>query len=306
MQPLFRKSRLFSYLALALAILGFDAWLSTIPARGDGPDSLAGVRFIRVDFDADGFRPLRLLGAWRVEVDDARFGGVSALAVDGDALLALTDSGTLARLPLPGRGRLAALRDLPSGPGSPLLKVNRDSEALVRDPAGRGWWVAFEQWHQLWLFDADFRRSLAVIDLGRTRWTPNAGVEGMVALDGELLLFPETGGQALAITSGRARTVRLRGAPGVIADGVALPAGGALLVTRQFGLGGIAKRIVALRRVGAGLELRPVARLALGARDNVEAIAIDAGQAAKPRLWLMTDNDFRPQAPTLLVALGLP
>ena len=303
---MFSKSCLFSYLALALAVLGFDSWLATIPARADGPDRLAGVRFIPVDLAAEGFRPLRLAGAWRVEVDDARFGGVSALAGDGDALLALTDSGTLARLPLPGRRRSAALRGLPSGPGSSLLKVNRDSEALVRDPAGRGWWVAFEQWHQLWLYDPDFRRQLAVIDLGKRRWPATRGVEAMVAMDGELWLFPEGRQQALAIGPESSRSRSLRSAAGVIADGVVLPGGRALFVTRKIGVRGIAKQVVELERDGPRLKLRPIAALALGSRDNVEAIAVQPGRGERTRLWLMTDNDFRPQAPTLLVALDLP
>src|SRR5690606_15457194 len=118
-------------------------------------------------------------------------GGISALASDRGRLLALTDSGTLVRLPRPGQGNRASLRDLPSGPGNPGFKRNRDSEALARDPAGRGWWVAFEQWHQLWLFDAGFDRVLGRIDLGRGRWRANRGVEAMAADPAGLILFAE-------------------------------------------------------------------------------------------------------------------
>jgi len=54
------------------------------------------------------------------------------------------------------------------------------------------------------------------------------------------------------------------------------------------------------------LAVRSIARIALGARDNVEAIAAEPRAGGGTRLWLLTDNDFRPRAPTLLVALDLP
>ena len=135
-QQLFSKFNVFSYLSLLaifVAIMAFDAWLKTVEVRSDGPAREAAVRFTPIHFEPVGFKPLRLVGAWQVEIDDPRFGGVSALALDGEALLALTDSGTVIRFPRPGDGGKAFIRDLPAGPGIPQFKVNRDSEALARD-----------------------------------------------------------------------------------------------------------------------------------------------------------------------------
>jgi len=288
-----------------LAVMAFDAWLKTIEARGDGPAREAAVRFEPVHFSSAAFAPLRLAGIWRMHIDDPRFGGVSALAVDGDALLALTDSGTVIRFPPPGRDGRALVRDLPAGPGHPQSKLNRDTEALVRDPGGRGWWVAFEHWHQLWLYDPDFRHALSSIDLGKHRWPANRGVEAMVADANGLLLFPESGIEWLRLKGNTLRSGRLANIHGSIADGASLFDGRLMLVTRRFGVAGIAQRLVIAEVANGQLGLRSLTRLGLGATDNVEAIAAQP-RAHGTRLWLMTDNDFRARAPTYLVALDLP
>lgn len=303
------KSRIFSYLSLIglfLTVMAFDAWLKTVEIRSDGPARWVPIRFEPVHLDPAGFAPLRLVGAWRVEVGDPRFGGVSALALDGDAFLALTDSGTAVRFRKPGRGQSAFVRDLPAGPGIPQLKVDRDSEALARDPAGRGWWVAFEHWHQLWLYDRGFNRALARIDLGADRWGPNTGVEAMVVDARGFSLFRETAEEWLRVERGRVRSHALASRYGWLSDAVRLPDGRILAVARKMGLAGFAKRLVAVEGGADSVRLRSLARLGLDPADNVEAIAAEPRGARATRLWLMTDNDFRPRAPTLLVALDLP
>ena len=87
---MFRKRSVFSYLAVFLAVLAYDAWLKTVPNRNDRPARVVPIRFDRIAFDRAGFAPLRLAGAWKVTVADSRFGGVSALAVDSAELGALT------------------------------------------------------------------------------------------------------------------------------------------------------------------------------------------------------------------------
>jgi len=302
-QQSFSISRLFSGLAMALAILAIGVWLKSLPNRSDRPERIAAVHFRPVNFDPAGFAPLRLVGAWEVEVDDPRFGGVSAVAIDHGRLLALTDSGTLIQLPMPGRGRGAIVRDLPAGPANSGSKINRDSEALARDPAGRGWWVAFEQWHQLWLYDHDFSRALARIDFGRHRWSDNKGIEAMIADDGGLLIFPERGEEWLRIRGKSMEAGHLVSHYGYVSDGVRIPDGTILLVTREMDLAGLAKRLVTVEQEGSSKALRPLARLELGALDNVEAIASEPGINGAIRLWCMTDNDFRRGQRTLLVAL---
>jgi hypothetical protein len=226
--------------------------------------------------------------------------------MDGEALLALTDSGTVIRFPRPGGGGKAFVRDLPAGPGIPQFKVNRDSEALARDPAGRGWWVAFEFRHQLWLYDPGFRQSLAKIELGEERWRDNRGIEAMAGDASGLVLFPELGREWLRLSKNRIQSSGLINSHGSVADAVRLADGRLLLVTRQFGLGGITKHLVEAKLTADGLTLQPFAELNLGAKDNIEAMAAEARAGGGTRLWMMTDNDFRPRKATLLVAADLP
>ena len=306
-QPRFRKVKYFNSLLLAAIILAAHGWLQAIANRADRPDAIAAVRFAPIASASAGFAPLRLAGAWRVEVGDSRFGGVSALAIDRRRLLALTDSGTLVRLPRPGQGKRASLRDLPAGPGNPGFKRNRDSEALARDPRGRGWWVAFEQWHQLWLFDAGFERVLGTVDLGRGRWRANRGIEAMAADPAGLILFAEESAQWWRIGAGGGEGPRrLVNRFGLIAEAARLPDGRLLLVTRKPGLAGLVKRLLLVDENGQEPVLRSLARLELGATANVEALAAEPRAGGGTRLWLMTDNDFRPRTPTLLVALDMP
>jgi len=241
-----------------------------------------------------------------MDIADERFGGVSALALDRGVLIALTDSGTVIRFPMPGRGGRALVRDLPAGPGPPQFKVNRDSEALARDPAGRGWWVAFETWNQLWLYDPSFRRAMARVDLGKNRWRRNRGLEAIAAGAEGMLLLPESGREWLRLKGDSLQSYRLQNPFGAIADAARLPDGRLLLVSRDFGLTGIAKHVLVAEERRGDLAVRSIARIALGARDNVEAIAAEPRAGGGTRLWLLTDNDFRPRAPTLLVALDLP
>lgn len=306
LQPLFRKSWNFNYFLLALAVIAFHGWAKTVPNRQDRADALAAVRFTPARFHATRFAPLRLAGVWKVDVDDDRFGGVSAVTVDQGSLLALTDSGTVVRLPMPGRPGHAFVHDLGVGPGSAAFKSSRDSEALARDPAGRGWWVAFENWQQLWLYDPKFGTALKRIDLGKRRWRHNRGVEAIIADGDGLTLFPEGGREWLQLSAGQLFVRRLANRLGNIADAVRLPDGRLMLVTRKPGVAGLEKHlVVAQRSTDGGIALRSLAALGLGPFDNVEAIAAEA-RTGRTRLWLMTDNDFRARAPTYLVALDLP
>jgi len=306
-QQLFSKTSLFSYLALAILLLAIHFWFRAMPSRSDGPERTATVQFIPVQLDPAGFAPLRLAGAWSVEVADPRFGGVSALAIDRDRLLAITDSGSAVWLPRPGRTGKAIIRDLPGGPGNSSFKSNRDSEALARDPLGRGWWIAFERWNEAWLYDAGFRRPLAKFELGIDRWAQNRGIEGLVAQGGDLLLFPESGDEWLFVRKGIVTDHPLANSFGYVADALRLPNGRILLVTRQVTASGLVKRLVEAKNIeGGGLSLSEVAVLPLGATDNIEGITAEPRADGGTRLWLVTDNDFRPRKATLLVALDLP
>ena len=305
LQLLFRKSSIFSYLTLALVFLAIHCWLRSMPNRADLADAQAAVGYVPLQLDPADFAPLRLAGAWRVEVADSRFGGVSALALDGGKLLALTDSGTIIRLPKPGSGGGALVHDLPAGPGTSAFKFNRDAEAIARNPSG-GWWVAFENWNQLWRYDETFTRTLGSVDLGRDRWPENRGVEAMVADGNHLTLFNEDGDRWLELAGGKVRTHRLVNGYGFIADAVRAPDGRLFLVARQLAVTGLTKRLLTADADGRKIKLRSTAMLKLGATDNVEGIAAEPLAPRGTRLWLITDNDFRPRKATVLVALDVP
>ena len=86
-----------------------------------------------------------------------------------------------------------------------------------------------------------------------------------------------------------------------------MPNGRILLVTRQVTASGLVKRLVEAKNIeGGGLSLSEVAVLPLGATDNIEGITAEPRADGGTRLWLVTDNDFRPRKATLLVALDLP
>ena len=112
--------------------------------------------------------------------------------------------------------------------------------------------MAFENRHQLWLFDPDFRGPIRRIDLGRKRWHHNRGVEAMIAHGDALLLFPEGGRDWLELRGNSLARHRLANRFGSISDSVRLPDGRLLLVTRKLGLAGLAKHLVVAERGGTG------------------------------------------------------
>lgn len=274
---------------LVLPIFALANWLRAQPSRWPVPDRT-------VVGQAEPVAVGPGLRAWRLRASDPRFGGLSALAVAGEDLVALTDSGVVVRFAAPtaaGPVRFS-LHDLPGGPGSPLRKAYRDSESLVADPRGRGWWVGFETRHSLWLFDPAFRFPLSSRRLA-VDWPSNKGGEALaVADDGRVMVLPELGGKA----DGGALV-----APAWTADATRMPDGRLVLLVRRLGLGGFVSEV----RIAARGD-RPARRIALGlgALDNVEGIAAASLPGGGTRLWIVSDDNFRPWMRTLLVALDLP
>ena len=289
---------------MLLGLIGLFAWwLDGQPDQLSlGPRKVA-LRFEPLHFDQAGFAPFRLAGAWRLTADDPRFGGVSALALDEAGLVAVTDAGGVIRFARPtGRLSTAVIRDVPTGPGRPGFKRHRDIEALVLDPSGRGWWAAFENHNQLWLYDRDFSRALGHIDFGRRRWPRNKGIEAMLAEPGGFLLLPEAGTQVIRLRAGRMRASPLGNPVGRLSEAVRLSDGRVAVLARTASFRGFRNALVPLL---PGDHLgRPIA-LSLGPFDNGEALAAEP-IAGGTRLWLMTDDNFSWPMRTLLVALDLP
>ena len=294
------KWRVFSGLIVALLVVGAHRWFAGLPDRVQAADSQAIVRFDPVQLAAVGFAPLQIAGAWRVTSAEPRMGGVSALAVDGTGLLALTDSGVLIQLPKPiAPTGIARFRDLPTGPGRAFYKAGRDSEALALDAAGQGWWVAFENAHSAWLFDRDFRRVIQKVDLAPLGWRANKGAEGVVSDRHGVVLFPESGAEMVRIEPRGIQRIALSNPFGRLSDASLLPDGRIVVLTRSVSPMGFSARLALLDQAA----LRPLARLALGRLDNAEAIATEPLAGGGTRLWVMTDNDYRRRVPTLLIAL---
>ena len=294
--------------ALVLCIFAFDRWMG--PKRvGDALGArTALVTFDRVSLGRTRLGPARLAGAWRLRSRDPRFGGLSALGFDRGSLLAITDAGAIVRLPLPRGGQgLATIRELPAGPSDGRLKRNRDAEALLRDPAGRGWWVAFERHHQLWLYDPAFTRAVgAPVQLPGRSWDVNGGVEAMAAARDGLLLLVESGPSALLLRKGRLRPLRLSGQRGTLTDAVALPGGGLLAIDRELTPFGFRTRLVRLAQTRKGVAVVAAVRLPVGPIDNIEGIAAQPLVGGGTRLWLISDDNFQLPYRTLLTAIDLP
>ena len=289
-QPPFTKFKFFSSLSLALPIFAAAVWLKGQPNRWPGPDQTVVGRAIPVEVGAG-------LRAWRLIVPDQRFGGLSALAVDRASLVSLSDSGVVVRFATPGEEQAMrfALHDLPDGPGSGRRKSSRDSESLLAAPGG-GWWVGFESLHSLWRFDAEFRhaRETRWLDVD---WPGNFGAEALVLQGEDILAVPEGGGEAAG--GGNGKFV----APAWTTDATRLPDGRLVLLNRRLSTTGFINEV----RIGAGAG-RSAQRIALDLAplDNMEGIAAAPLPNGGTRLWIVSDDNFRPWMRTLLVALDLP
>jgi hypothetical protein len=308
LQLLFSMLHFAAAVVLAGILINFASLQGYIPDRRElGPREMP-IRFDPVAFDAAGFAPLKLAGAWELSAADPRFGGASALAVTGDGLLALSDSGVLFRFPKPGAGRATVrIDELPDGPNDRRFKRNRDSESLLRDWRGRGWWVGFENRNRVWLYDRDFTRMLDRFKIGRG-WPRDSGFEAMAAArssDGaeRKLLIPEAGRKLLAAEIGgnRAQWVPLPVRP--ISDAASMPDGSLLLLRRSLHMTGLQNDLVQVRRTAGGYAVERRIPLGVSRLDNLEGLAIERAANGALRLWMISDDGKAWPQRTVLVAL---
>ena len=273
---MFRKTSIFSGLALVGTIFAGEAWNRSHRPSLDLREARVAVRFQPATIGAIA-APARVAGAWAVRASDGRFGGVSGLAIDRGKLLGLSDAGMLLWLDRPGTAHPAVtIRALPFVVGPANYKIGRDSEALLRDPGGRGWWVAFEQFHSVLLYDAAFERLLKRIPVFNPTFTDNHGIEALAASHGRVRWLAESTEAS---------------------DAALLPDGTTILLKRRIGLTGVSSW---LERDGLRLALP------LTGSDNPEALTAEPLANGGTRLWIMTDNDLKPWRRTLLVAIDLP
>ena len=267
---------------------------------------------------------LTYLGGWAIRSNDRRFGGISAMRVEGKRVLALSDSGLLFRFALPGRDARGpvSIVGLPAGPGSALSKRDRDSEAMTVD--GDRVWVAFERQNAVWRYRDGFSRGDASAQpRAMAGWPANAGSEAIARLrDGRFLVFSEgrmrpdgtsevllfAGDPAVAGTT--ARALGYRAPAGYrITDAAVLPDGRLALLHRKFSLmeGVAAVLSVADPAPGADgiIEGAVIAALAPPLTvDNMEALSVTRANG-RTILWIASDDNFNGFQRTLLMAFAL-
>ncbi len=305
MQPKFSFAAELVSLILFVVVVAADGLLEAVPDRRAEPPAVATLTLAPIDISDAQLPPLALVGAWRLTSSEPRVGGISGIAVDGEDLVALTDAGVALRFPKRPRPQMQVqVADLPTGPGNERFKFNRDSEAILRDPQGRGWWIAFENREELWLYEPSLNRALKRIAVPGVGVSENSGIEGLAGGAGRILAFPEGGGTALAWSAGRWRQLRLdRSTP--VSDAVQIDERSLILVERRLTPAGFRNVLALVRADGAMFRTMWRKPLPVGWRDNVEAVAAEP-IAGGYRLWIMTDDNFHPRQRTVLVIVDIP
>lgn len=269
--------------------------------------------------------PLHYLGGWQLSSDNPRFGGISAMRVDGGRVTAISDAGTLIRFPLPeGTSTVAGTIDsLPDAPGSEAVKSDRDTESMTmfEDRA----WIGFERRNAIWRYDRnDWRSDAHARPDAMRRWPKNSGAEGMVRLgDGRFLIFsegaPGEGGASQVLlfdgdpvdASSDVAVLGYRAPAGYrLTDAALLPDGRLLLLNRRFAfIGGFTAKLVLAevpqRDAGTMIEGKEIASLRSPVTvDNMEALSVTR-EAGRTIVWIASDDNFNPLQRTLLLKFAL-
>ncbi len=263
---------------------------------------------------------LVLSQAFRLRSQDPDFGGFSALELVGGDLFALSDRGTLWRLPSALlRGKSPATAPwwrcrLRTGDGAP------DAESLAADGRG-GLLVAVEGNHALHRLDPEASGAAVLAPFPLPGWLRkapvNSGIEAATGLtDGRLLLLTE----GLYAAPGLLRGALIEGDRALplhypVEDGF-LPVGAdalgeeIYLLERRFSLfGGFAARLrllvlAARPKVGTVLAPRPLLRLEAPLPiDNFEGLAVRPAASGDREIYLVSDDNFSPLQATLLLRL---
>ena len=294
--------------------------------RREPPPAVAWVTFTPLpldegDPDRRRLGQLHFLGAWSLTSNDPRFGGLSSLHVEGGEAMAFSDSGWLARFPLPKgartvRGEVRALAD---GPAAARRKSQRDIESMA--VLGDKVWLGFERRNGIWRYDRrTWRVESGAAPPAMRSWPANRGAEAMVRLpDGRFLVFDEgngRGGPALlfagdpAVEGTPVFEMRYQPPAGYrTTDAALLPDGRILVLNRRFRvLEGVSAKLTMLQgrlAPGAVLRAREVADFHRPVTvDNMEGLSVTR-EGGRTIVWLTSDDNYSPLQRTLLMKFAL-
>lgn len=259
---------------------------------------------------------------WSLTSPDRRFGGLSAMHVEGGQVTAVSDDGYIMRFALPGAGPArVAILPLRDGPGDRDSKLDRDTEAmLIR---GGQAWLAYERHNMVWRHDStSWRARASARPAVMRRWGRNSGAEALARLDdGRFLVFAEGMGgdfSPAALFDGdpadpatRAAGLRVRRQPGFrVTDAATLPDGRLLILTRRFAWqSGFSAVLSIAEPDGLGpdatIEPREIARLESPLTvDNLEALSV-AVEDGRTIVRIASDDNFIRWQRTLLLEFEL-
>jgi hypothetical protein len=268
---------------------------------------------------------LLYLGGWSLRSNDPRFGGLSAIHVEGGELMALSDAGILMRHALPGnrQGMPIEVHALRDGPGPLGSKKLRDSEAMAVGPDNL--WISYERSNSVWRYGrGDLRAQAHAAPAPMRGWSANNGSEAMVRLaGGRFLILSERSrrgnrfSEAMlfdgdpALPSTPVRRFVLRGPDGYrVTDAARLPGGRLLFLHRWFSyFGGVSAKLTILDELdpaeGAVVEPREIAHLeAPLSVDNMEGLSVTQEQG-RTIVWIASDDNFTALQRTLLLKFAL-
>ncbi|HET9427212.1 MAG TPA: esterase-like activity of phytase family protein [Allosphingosinicella sp.] len=314
-----------------LFLLGAFVILATVvappprrPALGPGESALMAIP-VSLDAANPGRRragALHFRRGWQLTSHDPRFGGLSAIHVANDEVIALTDSGVVMSFDYPGSSADRRVRFTPlAGPGR-AVRRNRDTESLAL--RGNHAWVGFERHNMVWRYRTDdWTAEAAARPAAIRRWRRNSGAETLVALaDGRFLAIAEgrdgarfsevvlfAGDPAEAETA--AVTLRYRRLEGFLpTDAAVLPDGRLLVLNRSISLfGGMAAKLaivdLASLQPGTVLEGQEISALTPPLTvDNMEALSI-AREDGRILVRIASDDNYLALQRTLLLEFEL-